>query len=282
MLAAVHYIGSDNSGSTIGCYVLYFVTNLLVFVVPVILSVLLGTQFNSLKAKRLVPIVFTGVIAGRVAAGATLSYLALRYPVPSILWFWVIMHALAFVFFFLGSNSFVRPQIQSFFQRPGEQKQTKFFDRLRNFIRTLTESQLVLFLVLSAVMANFSFYFAEFQSASILNAQFASENDLAMFYGWFTICASLLAFLFQAFITGSMIHRLGISNTNIVYPILAFTAFLGTALSFTLGPGVWLKFVQLGLLTALFQPVSNLFYNALPPREKARIITVSEGVVQPL
>jgi HEAT repeat protein/MFS family permease len=282
VFAAVHYISNSDSGSVVGCYVLYFVTNLLVFVVPVILSVLLGTQFNALKAKRLVPIVFTGVIAGRVVAGGTLSYLALRYPVPSILWFWAVMHALAFVFFFIGSSSYVKPQIQSFFQRPGEQKQTRFFDRLRNFVRTLTESQLVLFLVISAVMANFSFYFAEFQSASILNAHFASENDLALFYGWFTIGASLLAFLFQAFITGGLIHRLGISNTNVIYPILALTAFLGTTFSYTLVPGVWLKFVQIGLLTALFQPVSNLFYNALPPREKARIITVSEGVVQPL
>ena len=282
VLSVVQFSGIEDNSSIVGPYVLYFVTNLMMFVLPVILSVLLGTQFNSLKAKRLVPIVFTGVIAGRVTAGATLSYLALYYPVPSILWFWVIVHATAFVFFFLGSGSFVKPQIQSFFQRPGDQRQAKFFDRLRNFMHSLTESRLVLFLVLSAVCANFSYYFAEFQSASILNLHFSSENELARFYGWFTIFASLLAFLFQAFITGNLIHRLGISNTNLIYPALAMSAFAATFMSFSLWPGVWLKFVQFGLLTALFQPVSNLFYNALPPREKARIITVSEGVLQPL
>lgn len=282
VLGAVKFFVTDGTSSTPGCYLLYFVTNILMFVIPVVLSVLLGTQFNSLKAKRLIPVIFTGVIAGRVVAGATLSYLALRYPVPSILWFWLAIHSLAFIFFFLGGSSFVRPQIQNCFQRPGEQKQTKFFDRIRNFTRTLTESQLVLFLVLSAVCANFTFYFAEFQSASILNTHFTSENDLALFYGWFTIAASLLAFLFQAFITGNLIHRLGIGNTNLIYPILALTAFAGTVFSYSLWPGAWLKFVQIALMTALFQPVNNLFYNALPLREKARIITVSEGVLQPL
>lgn len=282
MLTAIHYLGIDENGTDLGCYVLYFITNLIRFVLPVVLSVLLGTQFNSLKAKRLVPIVFTGVIAGRVAAGSTLSYLALYYPVPSLLWVWLIIHSSAFIFFFLGSGSFVRPQIQNYFQRSSEQKQLRYFDRLRTFLRSLTESRLVLFLVLSAVCANFAYYFAEFQGASILNTHFTSENELARFYGWFTVFASLLAFLFQAFITGNLIHRFGISNTNLLYPILAFTAFAGTAYSFRLWPGVWLKFVQVGLLTALFQPVSNLFYNALPPRERARIITVSEGVLQPL
>jgi ATP/ADP translocase/HEAT repeat protein len=282
ILAAVRFISADENGSVVGCYALYFITNILVFVVPVVLSVLLGTQFNSLKAKRLVPIVFTGVIAGRVAAGASLSYLALRYPVPSIMWFWLIVHTVAFVFFFAGSSYFVKPQIQNCFQRPGEQKRLRFFDRIRNFVRSLTESQLVFFLVISAACANFSFYFAEFQGAAILNAHFASENDLALFYGWFTIFSSLLAFLFQAFVTGNLIHRLGISNTNLIYPALALSAFAATAASYTLWPGVWLKFVQIGLITALFQPVSNLFYNALPPREKARIITVSEGVIQPM
>ncbi|NCB38034.1 MAG: hypothetical protein EOM80_04625 [Erysipelotrichia bacterium] len=282
IFVAVRFIVNNSSGAVIGCYVLYFITNLLLFVIPVVLSVLMGTQFNALKGKRLVPVIFTGIVAGRIAAGLSLSFLASRYQVSQILWFWFFMHAFAFIFFFIGSGSFIKPQIQSFFSQTNERKKIRRIDRLRNFLRILSESRLVLFLVLSGVCSNFIYYFAEFQGAAIFNSHFTSENDLARFYGLFTIFASLLAFIFQGMITGNLVQRLGVSNTNIVYPFLVLIAFVGTAFSATLIPGIWLKFVQISLLNALFQPVHSLFYNALPPKEKARIITVSEGVLQPL
>lgn len=282
MLGAVKFTVISDQTSVVGCYVLYFITNLLMFVMPVVLSVIMGTQFNALKSKRLVPIIFTGVIVGRIAAGLSLNWLATRYPVPEILWFWVIIHALAFIFFFAGSGSFIKPQIQSFFTQPRERRNVKLTEKLRNFFRSLTESKLVLFLVLSAIFSNFTYYFAEYQSASIFNSHFTSENELARFYGLFTIFASLLAFIFQGVITGNLIQRLGISNTNMIYPGVLLTGFVGTAASFTLLPGIGLKFAQVGLQNALFQPVNSLFYNALPPKEKARIITVSEGILQPL
>lgn len=282
ILGAVQFLSGDETTSVTGCYVLYFVTNLLLFVIPVIVSVLMGTQFNSLKAKRLVPVIFTGVIAGRIAAGSSLSYLALKYPITAILWFWLVIHALAFVFFFLGSSSFIKPQIQSFISTQKERKKLRLSEKLRNFLRTLVESKLVMFLVLSAICANFTYYFAEFQGAAIFNSQFASENDLARFFGLFTIFSSILAFIFQGVITGNLIQRLGISTSNLIYPGFVLTAFAATAASYSLWPGILLKFVQVGLLNAMFQPVNNLFYNALPPREKARIITVSEGILQPL
>ncbi|MDD3148719.1 MAG: Npt1/Npt2 family nucleotide transporter, partial [Candidatus Riflebacteria bacterium] len=280
--AAVEFILESDQSSTTGCYVLYFICNLLMFVMPVVLSVLMGTQFNALKAKRLLPIIFTGVIGGRIAAGLSLNWLAASYPVPKLLWVWLGIHGLAFIFFLVGSGSFIKPQIQSFFTQVPERKKVKVSEKLKVFVRSLADSRLVLFLVLSAVCANVSYYFAEFQSASIFSRHFTSENDLARFYGLFTIFASLFAFLFQGIITGNLIQRLGISNTNLIYPGLVLASFSGTAASFSLIPGTGLKFIQVGLQNALYQPVNILFYNALPPREKARIITVNEGIIQPL
>jgi len=273
---AVQVIHTSDQQTTTGCYVLYFITNILMFVIPVVLSVLMSTQFNALKAKRLLPIIFSGVIAGRIAAGLCLNWLAAIYPVPDILRAWLIIHISAFVFFIIGSGSFIKPQIQAFLTQPSERKRVRLTEKLRIFVRSLTESKLVLFLVLSAIFSNLTFYFAEFQAASIFNSHFTSENELARFYGLFVIFASIFAFIFQGVITGNLIQRFGISNTNLLYPGLVLTSFAGTAVSYTLMPGTALKFVQVGLQNALYQPVNSLFYNALPPREKARIITVNE------
>jgi HEAT repeat protein len=282
ILAVVRFFSGTQTASVRGCYLLYFITNLQLFVIPVIISVLIGTQFNSLKAKRLVPLILTGVIAGRIAAGLTLSHLAASYPISTVLWCWLIIHACAFVFFFFGSSGFVKPPIQAFFSRHHDRKMLRPLEKLRLFLRSLSHSRLVLFLVLSAICANFLYYFAEFQGAAIFSSHFASENDLARFYGYFTIFSSILAFLFQGMITGNLVQRLGISATNLIYPSLVLVGFSATAVSFSLLPGIVLKFIQVGLLNAMFQPVNNLFYNALPPKEKARIITVNEGILQPL
>ncbi len=279
--AAVHFVNSD-AESVLACHFLYFITNLLLFIYPVILSVIISTQFNALKAKRLLPVIFTGVICGRIAAGLSLSRLAIVYQVSQILWVWLFLHIFSVLFFLIGAGSFIKPQIQSFFTRENERKKVRLPEKFRNFIRSLTESRLVLFLVVSSVCSNLAYYLAEFQAASIFNRHFPSENELARFYGFFTIFSSFFAFLFQGLITGSLIQRLGISNTNLIYPLLVLAGFTGTTLSFSLIPGVALKFIQSGLQNALFQPVNSLFYNALPPREKGRIITINEGILQPL
>lgn len=263
-------------------YFLYLVANSMQFVMPVVLSVLIGTQFNSLKGKRLIPVIFTGAIGGRIAAGLCLTWLAGYYSVPNLLWFWLIIHASAFLLFGLFGHLFVKTQIQKFIETRAERRNGSFYDKLRKFIVTLLHSRLVFFLVLSSIFSTVSFYFCEFQTAEIFNNSFPSENELAKFYGLFAIFASLLAFLFQGGITGNLIQRLGISNTNVIYPALVMTGFAGTFISFSFLPGVWLKFLNGGLGNALFQPVNNLFYNALPVKEKARIITVNEGVLLPL
>lgn len=263
-------------------YFLYGVANSMQFVMPVVLSVLIGTQFNSLKGKRLIPVIFTGAIAGRIAAGLCLNWLAGYYSVPNLLWFWLIIHTSAFLLFGLVGHVFVKTQIQKFIETRAERKNGSFLEKLRKFLVTLVNSKLVFFLVLSSIFSTVAFYFSEFQTAEIFNNSFPSENELAKFYGLFAIFASLLAFLFQGGITGNLIQRFGISNTNILYPALVMTGFVGTFISFSFLPGVWLKFLNGGLSNALFQPVNNLFYNALPVKEKARIITVNEGVLLPL
>jgi HEAT repeat protein/MFS family permease len=284
ILLAVNLVSSQDllAFPTFGFYFLYLISNTLQFVMPVILSVLIGTQFNSLKGKRLVPIIFTGSIAGRIAAGAGLTWLAGSYSLTGILWLWLILHSIAFLLFGLGSNTFVKAQIQNYIESRNERKKNSFLVKLKKFLATVLESRLVLFLVLSSLFSTVLFFMAEFQCAEVFNRSFPSENELARFYGFFTIFASLLAFLFQGGITGSLIQRLGISNSNTIFPSLVLTGFAGTFVSFTFLPAVWLKFVLGGLSNALFEPVNHLFYNALPVKEKARIITINEGVILPL
>lgn len=282
ILLSVNLSTGENPWSAYSYYFLYMVANLLQIVLPVIVSVLIGTQFNSLKGKRLIPLIFTGAIAGRIAAGVCLSWLAVHYTIPNILWFWLIMHSIAFLLFGLFSQLFVKTQIQKFIESRAERRDGRVLEKLRRFINILLNSRLVLFLVISSILSTLSFYFSEFQCAEIFNRSFPTENELARFYGLFAIFSSILAFLFQGGVTGGLIQRLGISNTNVIFPVLVVSGFAGTLSSFTFLPAVWLKFLNGGLNNALFQPVNNLFYNALPIKEKARIITINEGVLLPM
>ncbi|MEW6711528.1 MAG: hypothetical protein AB1403_17025, partial [Candidatus Riflebacteria bacterium] len=208
-------------------------------------------------------------------------WLSVRYSVPDLLWFWLILHASAFLMFGLMGHLFVKTQIQRYIESRSERRNGGYFEKLRKFLNILINSRLVFYLVVSSIFSTILYFICEFQTAEIFSLSFPEESDLARFYGLFAIFSSLLAFLFQGGITGNLIQRFGISNSNVIFPVLVTSGFIGTLTSFSFWPGVWLKFLNAGLTNALFQPINNLFYNALPVKEKARIITINEGVLLP-
>ena len=265
-----------------GFYFLYFVKNSFLTILITSFSVLIGTQFHSLKAKRLVPVIFTGSIAGQIAAGISLNFLAAYFPVPNILWGWLAIHAIAFIWFFWGADNFVKTPLQKTLNAENLRKAPGKLEEIRRFFRLLASSKLVFLLILSSFFVTLTFYFADFQSAGIFSKAIPSENDLARFYGVFNIFSCLLAFFIQGGVIGSMIHRFGVGKSNIIYPGLVTFGFIGTFYSFSFFPGIILKFIADGLSQAIFNPVNNLFYNALPTKEKARIISFNEGVFLPL
>ncbi len=268
--------------SEFGYHLIYFVKNSLFLVLVANFSIIISTQFNSLKGKRLVPLIFTGSIGGQIASGVSLNFLALRLQVDEILWVWLAVHCGAFFWFVIGSERFVKRPIRGILSMEESRRGPGFFEQTARLGRLIFSSRLVFLLILSSFFLTFTAYFSDFTTAGIFSKHFVSENNLARFYGVFNIFSSFFAFIIQGTLTGFLIHRFGVGISNLIFPLIALLGFGGVMASCTLIPGVILRFISEGLGLAIFTPVNNLFYNALPKQDKSQIIAVNEGVFLPL
>lgn len=275
--------GWSVGGLQIGYPILYIVQNALATLLAVHFTIQLSGQFNTLDSKRLIPIILGGAVAGSVAGGLSVRLLADGLGTVNLLWIWVFTLGIGEVWFSFGGRS-LKPAMWS---RDDKEPAPKYagegrLDRWFYETRAVFSTPLLMLLAASMFMMTICRYFIEYQYSEIFNMHFTSEAELAGFIGMYTIVANLAALVIQGAVTGRLIQTLGVSNANLFYPISTLLAFTGTAVSYTILPGIFSRFNQEGLRRAVFHPVISLFYNAIPAKRRARSIAFNEGIMIPL
>lgn len=270
-------------GSVVGYPLLYIVQNILSTVLAAHFTILLSGQFNTLDSKRLIPIILGGAVAGSITGGLSVRLLADSFGTANLLWIWVFMLGIGEVWFAFGGRSlkaamWAREEKDTAPKYAGEGRLDRWFYEARAVVST----PLLMLLAASMFMMTICRYFIEYQYSEIFNAHFTSEAALAGFIGVYTVASNLTALAIQSVVTGRLIQTLGVSSANLFYPVSTLLAFTGTALSYTILPGVFARFNQEGLRRAVFHPVISLFYNAIPAKRRARSIAFNEGIMIPL
>jgi len=270
-------------GVPVGFPALYIIQNTLATVLATHFSILVSGQFNTLNAKRLIPLILSGSVAGSMTGGILISMLAKPLGVENLLWVWVVLLVLSLAWFLVFCIKIFPANWV------GEEKDTSpkymartWTERMVFETKAVFGSPLLILLAMSTLLMTLSKFFIEYQYSEIFGSHFHVEADLAKFFGQYTVISNILALLFQGFITSRIIQNFGVSNSNLFYPCSTFFAFLGTAVSYSLWPGVFARFNQEGFRRAVFQPVSNLFYNAIPTKRRAWSIAFNEGIVVPV
>ncbi|MEN9562884.1 MAG: hypothetical protein RIR73_1128 [Chloroflexota bacterium] len=121
--------------------------------------------------------------------------------------------------------------------------------------------------------------------------QYPSADGMAGFIGGFFGLTGLLGFITDMFLTGRIISRFGLRAGLLATPTLtvlcmAVLAVTGTVDPQTLSLLFWLavagKFINEGLGFSLDQTASNVLYQPIHERMRARAQTITEGIIQPL
>lgn len=136
-----------------------------------------------------------------------------------------------------------------------------------------------------------AFYFIDNIFFDGTATRFTDADQLAAFLGTFTASLSILALVITTFITAPLIGRFGLWGGLLVMPLLvtaslAALAFLG-GLSLASGALLfWLaasaKFMNVAIGFGLDQPARGVLYKPLPPALTGRVLTLAEGIVQPI
>lgn len=121
--------------------------------------------------------------------------------------------------------------------------------------------------------------------------QYPSADAMAGFIGGFFGLVGLLGFITDMFLTGRIISRFGLRAGLLATPTLTVLCMIALAATGTLKPEwvsilFWLavagKFTNEGLGFSLDQTASNVLYQPIHERIRARAQTINEGIIQPL
>lgn len=121
--------------------------------------------------------------------------------------------------------------------------------------------------------------------------QYPTADGMAGFIGGFFGLTGLLGFITDMFLTGRIISRFGLRAGLLATPTLTVLCMAALAVTGTVDPQTlsllfWLavagKFINEGLGFSLDQTASNVLYQPIHERMRARAQTITEGIIQPL
>lgn len=232
-----------------------------------------GDCFDTLAAKRLVPLFTIGMSAGGALGGAVAIGVLARLDPAALLWSWAGALAALGALALAGRRRFGawRPLAAA------EEDETSVAG-MRAAVRYLGRSPLGRWLVVSALAMVLALFAMQYLYSAVLADAFPDERALARFLALY-LAASNAVEIAVELLAPWAIRRLGVPSANLLHPALTLGAFAGLLVDPRLPAAVAARANRELLENALAGPVRNLSYNALPERFRSRVRAFLEGVV---
>lgn len=244
-------------------------------------SLYVNQNFETLQAKRLLPLVFGGAQLGTIAGGVFLALTAPLVGVPNILLIWsgLIVAALAAMLVHHrrhGVSPYFRPGRKS----AGEFRQC--IGQITHGLKFAKQSDLVRYSSLALFFTAIMFYILSYSVNRVYAETFTTEESLTAFFGILSAATSALALLIQIFLTNKLLHRFGVRTVNLIFPITSIVSYGLLILSFSLPAAIFASVNKDALMKAFRNPVRNLLFNALPNYMQGRARAMAAGLVLPV
>jgi len=262
-------------------YPLYFllyevVSELLVAQATLYLAQNIDTQ----QGKRLFPLVFAGLQAGKIAGGLSLSVAAGTIGVANLplVWLGLALIAMVIVRRFharYGHSPFARtaPRRRNHLRHAVHQVEQGMHFALRSpLVRAMSGALFCLVLAYSLLSYAVGRFYTE---------QFADEVSLGRFLGTLAAASGALALLLQLFVTGRLLERAGPKRVNLVFPLTTAASFAALLVGYSLPAAIAGSLNKDALLPAIRNPTRNLFMSVLPASMQGRVRALSLALVLP-
>lgn len=247
-----------------------------ILVPEVLFPSLVSDYFTSLDWKRYAPFLKMAMAVGGLLGGGLTALLATTMPPENLLLSLPILYAIALAqLVYLDARQMPLTASSS---------ATETEDRWSwKTLPTLLQSYPIIFFLASSTFFYILLYsIAEFEYLGIYAQTFPDSQQLTRFLGILRIANNVLPFFILYFVTRVAIARLGVSRTNLIYPLTTLLSFIGLATHFNLPAAVLSNFNADGLDDSINQPIHNLNYNAVPYAMVGRVRAISNGLVYSL
>ena len=260
----------------------YFLFYELVSEVLLIHSALyLNQNLNTLQAKRLSPIIFSGQQIGMILGGLFLATYAPVVGTSNILAVWFILLLLALILVALrhklnGPSPYYRPA------RKSAHKLHHMSAQIKQGFRFAMSSELLRFSTIAMVFMVITYYIISYSVKSVYTKTYAVEEDLTAFFGILAILTSGLALVVQLFFTSRLIQRYGVPVVNLFFPAVSLGSFAGMIFHLGMPTAIFGSLNIKAVMPAIHNPVRTMFLNVLPQHIQGRARAMSIAIVLPV
>jgi len=241
----------------------------------------MNQNMNTLQAKRLSPLVYAGAQTGTIAGGVLLALFAPALGTQNMVMVWCLLLVTAIVAIVLRH----RRHGASVHFRAHAKSRNLLRDcamDIRQGVRYSVDSELLRAASFSLFFMVIAFYILCYSVNRVYTQTFASEAELASFFGGLTAVTSVIALLAQLFITNRVIHRFGVRRVNLLFPLTTLASMTALVFSFSLPAALMGSINKDALMPAFRNPVRAMFFNVLPDYLQGRARAMSIAVVMPL
>lgn len=240
----------------------------------------IAQNFETMQAKRLLPLVLAGTQMGTIVGGLFLTVASGFVGVQNMLLIWAMLSSVAVLMIHLHHR---QSGVSAYF-RKGYTSARRFKQSLNEItqgMRFLQRSALLRVSSLALFFTVIAFYILCYSVNRVYANTFTTEAELAAFFGMLTAVTSVCALFIQLFLTSRAIDKFGVKRMNMFFPAAVLVSFVGLMLSFALPLALLASFVKDALNPAVRNPVRNLFFQALPTYMQGRARAMSVALVMP-
>jgi len=241
----------------------------------------LNQNINTLQAKRLSPLIFSGLQFGTIMGGLFLTAYSTVLGTSNILTVWFLLLLLSLLLIMLrhklkGASPYFRTQ------RKSTHKIQRMVTHIQQGFRFTKESELLRPATIAMVFMVITYYIINFTVKRVYTESYALEEDLTAFFGVLTTLTSTLALAVQLFITNRLIQRFGVPTVNLFYPLASLGSFAGMIFHLGLPTAIISSISINSVMPAFHNPVRSMFLNVLPQQIQGRARAMTMAIVLPV
>jgi HEAT repeat protein len=246
-------------------------------VLDIVFWVVVAAYLDVIELKRGTALIYMALAAGGVAGGVLTSALAPFVPTEDLLLALPVLGLIAAAQFGLAKRRLqeLPDPHRSEVAAPGP------IENLRLLPRLVARYPLILLIALSALLLTILYGLCEFLVFTVYAERFPDEAALTRFLALMFAGIQVLEFALLYVVTRPLLERAGPLARNLVFPLTSLACLIGLALGQKLPAAIATHLNAEAISNAVFQPVYNVNYAALPLRFHGRVRTLADGIFYP-
>ncbi len=247
-------------------------------VLDIVFWVVVAAFLDTIELKRATPLIYMALATGGVAGGVFASALSPFVPAEDLLLALPVLGLIATAQF-----GFAKRRLQELRDAArGEPDKPGAVEHLRLLPRLIMRYPLILLIALNAATLTILYGLCEYLVLTVYAERFASQMALTRFLAIVFAGIQALEFALLYLVSRPLLERAGPVARNLVFPATSLVCLIGLAIGPKLPTAIVTHINAEAVSNAVFQPVNNTNYLALPLRFHGRIRTLADGVFYPV